>query len=360
MSASVFLFAPHLYAQENGASVGATGVDSTGVDSTGIGSAGADSTSADSTIKARIDSVWAEVHRYRDKGQEEKAHSLQAAFADTSFRYFKNHPDTEAGKRAAKAAFRMWANTGADEKAEEGLTHLDYDSEVWGTALRGTNYAFMRNERIGDYHDLLREVKSKLTHPKSRSVVFMDLALGYRDEGNSQKAKELFQKVVDLGAVPPMIERAKGYLYELESLAVGEKAPDFEAETAGGEKIALSDLRGEVVLLEFWASWCAPCRPEIPHLKEVWSKYRGEDFRLIGISLDKNREDMMRFIEEEGLKWPQILVEKGWEGELANLYHVETLPKAYLIDREGRIAARDFRKKEIKEEVRQLMELSEK
>lgn len=153
-----------------------------------------------------------------------------------------------------------------------------------------------------------------------------------------------------------LADMALGNLYEMDALGIGQEAPDFEATTLEGETVSLSDLRGNVVLLEFWAVWCGPCHPEIPYLKEVWEKYQDDNFMLLGISLDRDADELNQFIEEEGMTWPQIFEGEVWDAELAEKYNVRGIPRAYLIDSDGRIAARDFRREQKVEEVRKLMD----
>ncbi len=121
------------------------------------------------------------------------------------------------------------------------------------------------------------------------------------------------------------------------SLKQGDPVPDFEAETLGGETISLKDFRGKVVLLDFWATWCGPCRPEIPRIREAYLKYHNRGFEVIGVSLDKDRKKLEKFIKENKVNWPQIFDGKGWNSALARLYGVHSIPCPILLDRETRV-----------------------
>lgn len=123
----------------------------------------------------------------------------------------------------------------------------------------------------------------------------------------------------------------------------GEKAPNFELISPDGKKIQLSDLKGKVVLIDFWASWCRPCRMENPNLVDAYQKYKkskftvGKGFEIYSVSLDRNADAWKKGIETDGLVWKN----HGWdqEGKIAAAYQVRSIPSAFLIDGEGTIIA---------------------
>jgi peroxiredoxin len=118
----------------------------------------------------------------------------------------------------------------------------------------------------------------------------------------------------------------------------GGKAPDFTRPALDGDAVQLSRYAGRVVLLDFWATWCGPCRAEIPHLKRVREAYAGRGFEVIGVSLDDAGPEAVRaFVAREAIPYPVVLGDL----ELAELYGgIEVIPTAFLIDREGRIVER--------------------
>ncbi len=125
-----------------------------------------------------------------------------------------------------------------------------------------------------------------------------------------------------------------------EGTQAGMLAPDFRLPhlTSDGEE-HLSALRGKVVVLTFWASWCGPCRQEVPALEEVWRKYKEAPFTLLGISVDDRREDAMRFMDFlAGRVTYPMLLDQG--GDVADRYGVETIPMLWLVDKEGRVVER--------------------
>ena len=127
-------------------------------------------------------------------------------------------------------------------------------------------------------------------------------------------------------------------------LAPGKLAPDFEQEKPDGTKMKLSDLRGQVVLLDFWASWCGPCRKENPNVVNVYHKYKNDGFTVMNVSLDKSREAWLAAIEKDGLVWPNHVSDlKFWSNEAAQLYKVSGIPFTVLIDKEGKIIGTNIR-----------------
>lgn len=145
------------------------------------------------------------------------------------------------------------------------------------------------------------------------------------------------------------------YLRELKSLNIGQEAPNFETQTLQEKSISLSDYKGKIILVEFWATWCGPCIGEIPHLKSTYSEYSDSDFEIIGISLDQNQEKLKNLVEEHNLQWPQIQQQKEFNSKLAELYSVIAIPRNYLIGRNGEIIAKDLRGEELKAKVSELL-----
>ena len=120
--------------------------------------------------------------------------------------------------------------------------------------------------------------------------------------------------------------------------SVGYFAPSFKLRNIKGNYESLDNYRGEVVVLNFWATWCAPCRIEMPSFEKLYRRYRSEGVMVLAITLDKNSENKIKsFVDEYGLSFPILLDEKG---EVERLYPSMTIPFTYIIDRQGRIVAR--------------------
>jgi len=128
-----------------------------------------------------------------------------------------------------------------------------------------------------------------------------------------------------------------------ESFIVGGEAPDFTMNNLAGEPVNLSDFKGKVVLIDFWASWCGPCRKDNPHVVKLYNKYKGDGFEILGVSLDKTQNSWEQAVVKDKLTWTQVSDLKGWKNEVAQLYSVKSIPHTVLLDKEGKLIAMKLR-----------------
>jgi thiol-disulfide isomerase/thioredoxin len=137
----------------------------------------------------------------------------------------------------------------------------------------------------------------------------------------------------------------------------GAKFTDVELTTPDGTPVKLSDYvgKGKLVLVDFWASWCGPCRREMPNIVEIYKDYKGDKFEIVGISLDSDASAWTSAISTLGITWPQMSDLKGWDNEAAKLYAVNSIPCVLLIDGEGTIIERGLQGKKLREKVDELM-----
>ena len=134
------------------------------------------------------------------------------------------------------------------------------------------------------------------------------------------------------------------YLTSHAYTSIGSPAPDFTQNDVSGKPVSLSDFKGKYVLIDFWASWCGPCRKENPSLVRTYQRYKNKNFEILGVSLDQgDRAAWLRAIERDQLTWPQVSDLKGWQNEVAKQYNVTQIPQNLLLDPNGIIIAKNLR-----------------
>jgi peroxiredoxin len=132
-----------------------------------------------------------------------------------------------------------------------------------------------------------------------------------------------------------------------EKPVVGNMAPDFTMNDTEGKPVSLSQYKGQYVLVDFWASWCGPCRGENPNVVAAYKKYKNKNFTVLGVSLDEDKDEWMKAIQKDGLTWKHISDLKGWQSAVVPVYGIEGIPYNVLLDPEGKILATELRDKDL-------------
>lgn len=140
------------------------------------------------------------------------------------------------------------------------------------------------------------------------------------------------------------------------TIGIGKKAPDFTQNDPEGNPVHLSDFLGKYVLLDFWASWCGPCRQENPNLVKAYAEYQDKGFEILGVSLDNKdgKEAWVKAIEKDSLTWTQVSDLNSWNNEVARVYGVRAVPQSYLIDPQGVIVAENLRGETLKAKLKEI------
>jgi thiol-disulfide isomerase/thioredoxin len=140
------------------------------------------------------------------------------------------------------------------------------------------------------------------------------------------------------------------------AVAIGNAAPDLSFPTPNGQMLSLSSLKGKVVLLDFWASWCKPCRMENPNVVNLYNQYKDKGFTVYSVSLDNNKQKWVNAIEADGLAWPNHVSDLGgWNSMPAAIYGVNSIPQTYLIGTDGTIIAKDLRGEDLANKLKEIL-----
>ena len=137
--------------------------------------------------------------------------------------------------------------------------------------------------------------------------------------------------------------------------AIGEVAPVFEGPTPTGELASLASLKGKVTIIDFWASWCRPCRIENPNLVRLYKRMHDKGLEIVGVSLDKNKSSWVRAIEDDGLSWNHVSNLKYWQEPIALMYGVRSIPAAFVLNKDGVIVAKNLRGTKLDAKIEELL-----
>jgi peroxiredoxin len=241
---------------------------------------------------------------------------------------------------------------------EEGSYLLFLDKNPVTVKLDSAHYYHQTEVTGSKLHDLFTEYRQQedvkvdefiRAHPASLVSAYVL----YRDFSYRLTPEEIESNIQLLDSSlwnTPYVQTLQGLVTTLQGVAVGQPAPNFTANDPEGNPISLSDHLGKgYVLLDFWASWCGPCRRENPNVVVAYNKYKDKGFDVFGVSLDKDKDNWLKAIEKDGLTWHHASDLLYWNSEPAKLYGIRAIPSNLLIDKDGIIVAKNIRGEELQE-----------
>lgn len=144
-------------------------------------------------------------------------------------------------------------------------------------------------------------------------------------------------------------------LFVKAQVAIGEMAPEFSLRNAQDKLVSLSSFRGKVVLIDFWASWCGPCRAANPGVGRLYNKYKAKEFEVLGVSIDSKKAAWLKAIKQDQILYTQVYDPKGWYSPVAEKYGVNQIPTSFLLDKAGKIVAIDLVGPELENKMKELL-----
>lgn len=202
---------------------------------------------------------------------------------------------------------------------------------------------------LKQFDGLLAEHQGEKTDDVAR-ILYMKATLYGHVLGNDAKESELLAQLktdfkgTDFVAKLEKQEEALAAAKKIQaSLAIGSKFPDFNVTDVVGQPLSVAGDKGKVILVDFWATWCGPCRMEMPNVIAAYQKYHAKGFNIIGVSLDEDKTPLTAYLKEQKIAWPQFFDGKQWSNELAVKYGIDAIPANFLLDGEGKIIGKDLR-----------------
>jgi len=194
-------------------------------------------------------------------------------------------------------------------------------------------------------------------HAVAYKSVLKSLSKTYADSHYYTMLKTKYDKSISQRKIPNQPPPKKKKSGKNSTYSAGDVAPDIIMNNTAGETIRLSDLKGEIVLIDFWASWCGPCRRENPNLVRAYEKYHSKGFEVFSVSLDSNKDKWIKAIEKDGLAWDYHVCDlQGWRNEASRAYGISSIPHAILIGKDGVIIRTHIRGAALETELDKLFD----
>ncbi|MBG7612982.1 AhpC/TSA family protein [Polaribacter sp. BAL334] len=224
------------------------------------------------------------------------------------------------------------------------------------TGSEAENLSFSLNKKIETLSINERQkMEIEFVRSNPNSIVSADILSIYSTTWGKEKSKELFLQFSKNIKNSKYGKEIEEYLEFNKEPKIGEQFIDFESENQNGEFKKLSELKGKTVLLEFWASWCAPCRKENPKLLDIYKKYNSKGFEIFSVSLDEDKSSWIRAINEDNLIWEQVSDLKGNRNKASLIYGVSGIPDNFLISENGKIIARNLRVDKLNKKLEEIL-----
>lgn len=257
---------------------------------------------------------------------------VEGSVADNEYRNYLKHMDEyQSGQIGVYTQYNEAARNGDSVKMKELETQM---------------------ESLDKKHkeDILGFIKN---NPESYVSPYIAMRHSYELELN--ELKEINSGLAAKIKESPFSKRLLERIAVLESVEVGKEAPDFTMNDPEGNPVTLSGLRGKVVLVDFWASWCGPCRRENPNVVKAYNQFKDKGFDILGVSLDKDATSWKGAIEEDNLTWTHVSDLQYWNNAASKKYGIMSIPSNVLVDKNGIIIARNLTGEELTKKLEEVL-----
>ncbi len=253
-----------------------------------------------------------------------------SALTQKFFAYERDSKQTKNEGMALMQAYRSESN----QQKRDSLKVL---YENWRKKAENSQYEYIKNNK--DIVGLI-VLQSLLMYP----------------EAKFDEISKAFNSYPQAVRYTPLGKYVNTTLLTKGATEIGGKAPAFIGTTPEGKKLSLQQAMGKVTLIDFWASWCKPCRMENPYVVQIYNKYHDRGFNIIGVSLDKTKAAWVRAIKDDKLNWQHVSNLKFWNEPIAKLYGVMSIPQTYLLDAKGIIRAKNLRREQLEQKIKELLD----
>ena len=239
----------------------------------------------------------------------------------------------------------------------DGQKEIDHNERA-ATPEQAQSPEFIREDRLAQKKLDIQEaeVNKSFIRENPDSYISMDALEMYAYGADYADIAPLYNGLSATIKQSPAGKKFGERLPKLKAVAIGATAPVFNEPDTSGKKIDLASFRGKYVLIDFWASWCGPCRHENPNVVKAYNRYKNQNFTIVGVSLDQpgKKGKWLDAIHKDGLTWTQLSDLKFWDNEAAVLYGIRGIPQNFLLDPDGKIIAKNLRGEDLEDKLAEL------